>query len=271
MRKYLPFVIVGTIILVSACGGNSGESGVANTEGDFVSVSNGYFNNLRVSRDGQGNLLSMISFEVDTDSNRITGTRRDGDEQITHTYQDSYSARGYLLETKIFDAEGQQLLETTFSHDARGYLTDFQTEALTSNDRSTSTSLVFGRHGRLAKKERRDLVSDELLVSNHYSLDARGRFETLERTVYTDDGAATKNVFSYYYDSLDRIIAVDSDIDADGTLDAREHMQFDDNGNVTLFTSLNEAGAVKKTITYEYETTSEPIFNSWMRWHRYEP
>lgn len=274
MRKYLPLVIASTVVLMSACsGGNndSAESGVANTEGDFVSVSNGYFNNSRVTRDGQGNHTSSISYEVDTESNRIKSTELDADQLIINTGQTSYSDRGYLLEDNQFNSDGQQWRKDTYTHDARGYLTSHQIDEFNGNDRSSNISLEFDDHNKLKRKEKRDLVSGELMFEEIYKLDGLGRFESLEHTSISEDGSSTLTIYTYFYDSLDRIIAVDCDLNGDGTLDKREHMQFDDNGNVVFFTFQDEAGAVVKTVTYSYEPTSEPIYNTWIRWQRYYP
>ena len=267
-----PTRLLAAVLLVAGCGGDGdGSSGPSSDDPNVDSIVNGFFNTTRLEKDGQGVVVRDSTFVVDTSTNRVERTTLDADGSVIGRGRLYYGEDGELVRDEGLDPDGELFRRTDYEHDADGRLVAVTVQGFGDSVLRTRETLTFDDDGRLIRRDVRDLVNDEPLSGDAFTLGDDGRFLSRERTLFERGAAVAVDVYTYRHDALGRIVGRDTDFDSDGAIDRVEELIRDADGNVELQTIAGPDGAIVSTDEYGWGAVDEPVWNLWLRIHRYFP
>ena len=265
--------LLGAALSLSGCGGDGGDAAAGPSDDDpFTSgIVNGFFNTTRLEKDGLGAIVRDSTFVVDASTNRVERTTLDADGRVIGRGRLFYGEGGELVRDEGLGPDGGLSRRTDYEHDADGRLVAVTTQSFGEDAQRTRETLSFDGDGRLVRRDARDLVTDEALSADVFTLGEDGRFLARERTLFDAGEAFAVDLYAYRHDALGRIDGRDTDFDSDGTVDRVERLVRDEDGNVVLQTIAGPDGALLSTDEYGWSAIDEPIWNLWLRIHRYFP
>lgn len=261
--RLLLLTIVSSFLLL-ACGGGGGSSSdnghnVVPTSDDYMSnVYNGYALTSIKTYDASGNLLSTITYSINSTNKIMTRTSSTSGD-IYYYY---YNSNGeYIKLVKIDEIDtsptgsySTSSYENYYTYDTNGLLIERITDVSIDGDIDATQIWKYDSNGFLISTEF-DSDNDGFIDITETNIWSNGLKLSSTRT--ESDGSSATTTFSY--GNINFPSNSSTDRDDNGTVDSTAEYIVDSNLNLTLIRRYDPTGALVTYSIYMYQETGDEV------------
>jgi len=265
-----------TCFVLIGCGSNTPAEPIpSNGPAQRSDITNGFFRSGVIVTDGSGAVKVNARVQLNTVSKTLVSAdetiRRAAPQQRAippqwavygfYDYDYDYDDSGNLISHEIVTVqpEGDVTTNRIMEYHFNGKL--IGTTELDKGGQEWTQSYSYDAEGLLTQIYRN--LTDENIVGGAYfwdfEYDSEGKLERMAQDANSIPGPG--DLTNFYYDSANRLIESQKDIDSDGSVDIRSDYSYDVNGNVSQIVKYNSLGAMFQQIDYTYTATDEAVFN----------